>query len=67
MKRLSFLVSLALINTMFCVRVDFHSRVIFMCVNEIEAMYERLCVNAKIEPSLNFYVYAQTFIHTYGT
>ena len=27
-------------------------------------MYERLCVNAKIEPSLNFYVYAQTFIHS---
>ena len=64
MKRLPFLVSLALINTMFCVRVDFHSRVIFMCVNEIEAMYERLCINAKIEPSLNFYVYAQTFIHS---
>ena len=30
----------------------------------IEAMYERLCVNAKIKPSLNFYVYAQTFIHS---
>ena len=27
-------------------------------------MYERLCGNAKIEPSLNFYVYAQTFIHS---
>ena len=27
-------------------------------------MYERLCVNAKIKPSLNFYVYAQTFIHS---
>ena len=49
---------------MFCVRADFHSRVIFTCVNEIEAMYERLCVNAKIKPSLNFYVYAQTFIHS---
>ena len=49
---------------MFCVRVDFHSRVIFTCVNEIEAMYERLWVNAKIEPSFNFYVYAQTFIHS---
>ena len=49
---------------MFCVRVDFHSRVIFTYVNVIEAMYERLCVNAKIEPSLNFYVYAQTFIHS---
>ena len=49
---------------MFCVRADFHSRVIFTYVNEIEAMYERLCVNAKIEPSLNFYVYTQTFIHS---
>ena len=49
---------------MFCVRADFHSRVIFTCVNEIEAMYKRLCVNAKIKLSLNFYVYAQTFIHS---
>ena len=49
---------------MICVRVDFHSRVIFTRVNKIQAMYERLCVNAKIEPSLNFYVYAQTFIHS---
>ena len=48
---------------MICVRVDFHSRVIFTRVNKIQAMYERLCVNAKIEPSLNFYVYGQTFIH----
>ena len=49
---------------MICVRVDFHSRVIFTRVNKIQAMYERLCVNAKIEPSLNFYVYGQTFIHS---
>ena len=49
---------------MFCGRVDFHSCVIFTCVNEIEAMYERLCVNAKIEPSPNLYVYAQRFIHS---
>ena len=49
---------------MICVRVDFHSRVIFTHVNKIQAMYERLRVNAKIEPSLNFYVYTQTFIHS---
>ena len=37
MKRLPFLVSLALIDTMFCVRVDFQCRVIFTFVKEIEA------------------------------
>ena len=31
-----------------CLKVDFHCRVIFTCVNEIEAMYERPRVNAKV-------------------
>ena len=40
-------------------RVDFHCRVIFtcvnsVCVNEIEAMYERSCVNVKVEPRSTF-------------
>ena len=27
-----------------CVRVDFHCRVVFTCVDKIDAMYERLLV-----------------------
>ena len=29
-------------------KVDFHCRVIFTCVNKIEAMYERSRVNVKV-------------------
>ena len=36
------------------VRVDFHSRVIFPCVNEVEAMYERPRVNMKVERGSTF-------------
>ena len=31
------------------VRVDFHCRLIFTCVNEIEAIYERPRVYVKVE------------------
>ena len=32
------------------VRVDFHCRVLFTCVNKLEAMYKRSRVNVKVEP-----------------
>ena len=52
-------------------KVGFHSRVILTCrtcvnfthVNKIEAMYERLRIDVKVERGFNFGVYAQPFIH----
>ena len=35
-------------------KVDFHCRVIFTCVNKIEAMYGRSCVNVKVGPRSTF-------------
>ena len=39
--------------------VDFHCRVIFTCVNKIEAIYERSLIISRF----NFYVYARPTIH----
>ena len=55
MKRLPFLVSLAFINTMFCVRVDFQFRVIFTFVKEIEANGMKGCGwTQKLNPRSTF-------------
>ena len=41
-------------ETTYRVRVNFHCRVIFMCVNKIEVMYEGPCVNVKVELGSSF-------------
>lgn len=40
--------SLSLYNYTSTAFVDFHCRVIFVCVNKIEAIYERSPVNVKV-------------------
>ena len=49
---LSYIVSDLLFTHVNCalVRVNFHCRVNFTCVNQIEAMYGRSRVNVKVEP-----------------
>ena len=37
-----------------CVRVDFHCRVVFTCVDKIEAMYERLLVTFTFTSHLRY-------------
>ena len=37
-----------------CVRVDFHCRVVFTCVDKIEAMYERLLVTLILRLRVTF-------------
>ena len=37
-----------------CVRVDFHCRVVFTCVDKIEAIYERLLVTFTFTSHLRY-------------